>query len=88
MIRMTIVGSGNMTGFHYSKQNCEEIIRKYFKDQGFPIKDYNIPFVLARKLAEAIRSEPFYIKYFNKRYVLEKEYVDGMVNGKLITLEE
>jgi hypothetical protein len=85
---MTIVGSGNISGFHYSNKNCEEIIRDFFEKEGFKIDEYNIPFTLARNIAVEIRAEKWYREYFDKSITITNTDVTTLVKNGFITLVE
>jgi hypothetical protein len=83
---MTTVGSGNISGFHYSKANCEVLIREFFEREGYEIDKYNIPFPLARKLAVEIRNEAWLKEFFNKTISLGDSDVDVLLDNEYITL--
>ena len=90
---MTITGHGNVLGFHYSKKNCEELIRERFEKDGYIIDKYNIPFPLAKEITMLIRYE--YrddIEYLSdtsllKRIDIKKEDIDEYVKMGYITLK-
>ena len=87
---MTIArgGYGNFAGFHYSKKTCEELIREFFKREGFEIDQYNIPFKYAKIWAEYIRNESWTIEFMNKSMKLLDEDVATLTSNGYITLKK
>ena len=81
------VGSGNFAGFHYSKKNCEELIREFFKKEGYEIDSYMMDFKIARAIAVDIRNENWYKTFLGKELHLRKKTVDSLVKAGLITLK-
>ena len=80
------VGSGNFAGFHYSKKNCEELIREFFKRKGYEIDKYMMDFKTAKAIAIDIRNENWYKTFLGKELQLQEETVDSLVKAGLITL--
>ena len=79
--------AGNFAGFHYSKKNCEEIIREFFKREGFEIDRYNMDFKTAKAWAVYIRQEPWYKEFFSKEVHIGKGEVKILVTAGLVTLK-
>lgn len=80
-------GYGNFAGWHYSKKNCEELIREFFKREGFEIDQYRIPFKYAKELAVSIKNEAWTKEYFGKSLNVDEKYVDELIQSDLITLK-
>lgn len=51
---MTLVGSGNFSGLHYSKKTCQEIIEKFLEENNYRILKYDLDFKTAREMASSI----------------------------------
>lgn len=86
---MTIArgGYGNFAGWHYSAKNCEELIRRFFKEKGFEIDEYKIPFKVAKEMAVSIRNEAWTKEYMQKSLKLDKREVDILIQLNVITLK-
>ena len=87
---MTIArgGYGNFAGWHYSAKNCEELIRSFFKDQGYEIDQYMMPFSVAKPIAIQIRNDPWMKEYMNKSLKLLPEEVGYLERSGYITLKK
>ena len=79
--------AGNFAGFHYSKKNCEEIIREYFKKEGFEIDKYNMDFKTGKAWAVLIRQNPWYKEFFSKEFHIDEGTAKLLVNAGFITLK-
>lgn len=86
---MPFVSKGNVTGFHYTKTNCEKIIRDYFSSNGIEIDKYDMPFKLAKYMAYHIRQIPLKEAHFNKTIAFySKDDVSKLLSSGYITIKE
>ena len=84
---MPMVGSGNVTGWHYTKKNCEETNRNFLKEHGIEVVKYNLEFREAREYASSIRflQKQKFIDEMNGTGYLS-DFITGRIANLVVTI--